>query len=118
MYVNAEKRKGSLNKQEISALINHLYATKENELVCTQVQELLPIYVEAEFEGEIEVLATAVTHDIETHLRHCPDCTELYQGLYFLVEQEAAGDLELEAPPHPAHAPQREPGALTPVAGS
>lgn len=116
MYVNAEKRKGSLNKQEIFTLINQIYASNDNELVCSQMHDLLPVYVEAEFEGE--ALAKAVTHDIETHLHHCPDCTELYQGIYFLVEQEAAGELHLEDPPHPAIPPQREPGALTPVAGS
>ena len=116
MYVNAEKRKGSLNKKEMSTLINQIYASNESELVCSQMHELLPVYVEAEFEGE--ALTTAVIHDIENHLHHCPDCTELYQGIYFLVEQEAAGELHLEEPPHPALPPQREPGALTPVAGS
>jgi hypothetical protein len=116
MYVNAEKRKGSLKKHEISTLINKIYSTNENELVCSQMHELLPVYVEAEFEGE--ALETAVSRDIETHLHHCPDCTELYQGLYFLVEQEVIGELHLEDPPHSPISPQREPGSLTPVAGS
>jgi hypothetical protein len=110
------KRKSSLNNQEISTLITRLYATKEHELLCSQIHELLPVYVEAEFEGE--PLETAVVHDIETHLQQCPDCTELYQGLCFLVELEAKGDIHLADPPHPTPTRQRESGTLTPVAGS
>ena len=116
MYVNAEKRKGSLNTQKISTLINDIYATKEDELVCTQVHGLLPLYVEAEYEGG--VLETAVTHDIETHLHHCPDCTELYQGMRFLVQQEADGELDLSDTPLPQPPVPQEAAVMTPMASS
>jgi hypothetical protein len=107
-------RKGSLIPQNISRVINQIYATKENEFNCSQIQQLLPIYVEAEFEGK-EITAS----DVEIHLNQCPDCTEIYQGMRFLIEQEAAGELDdiEEVLPHTS-TPQPEPSIMAPVASS
>lgn len=79
-----------MNPKEFTNWINRIYATKEKELDCDHTQSLLPAYVEAEFNGSA---SNPLASEIERHLLQCPDCTETYQGLRFLLKAEASGEL-------------------------
>lgn len=79
-----------MNPKEFTNWINRIYATKDKEFDCDTTQSLLPAYVEAECNGApMHPLAS----EIEDHLLQCPDCTEAYQGLCYLVKLETDGEL-------------------------
>lgn len=55
-----------------------LALTKERELTCMEVNELLDYYVELEQSGEnVKALMPAMTQ----HLRVCPECKEEHEAL-------------------------------------
>lgn len=64
--------------------IEQVYTTEEHEIDCKQLQNFLPAFVDAEVAGE-RLPQTAV---IQTHLQHCPDCQEIYEGLRLVVRAE------------------------------
>lgn len=102
-----------MNPKEFTNWVNRIYATKDRELDCDNAQSLLPAYVEAELNGSgIHPLAA----EIESHLLQCPDCTETYQGLRYLLKMEASGELA-PTDKEPATAQSRpSESKLTPVA--
>lgn len=98
-----EKR---LTPQEFADWIGRIYATKEDELDCEQVQSLLPAYVEAGFsQKEMDWLES----DIVAHLYQCPDCSETHAGLRFVMRLEAEGDLAFEPATAGAETSLRQP---------
>jgi hypothetical protein len=69
-----------------------LALTKERELTCSEVNELLDYYVELEQSGEsVKALMPTMTQ----HLRICPECVEEYEALKQIigVEPEIAASL-------------------------
>lgn len=102
-----------MKPKEFTNWINRIYATKDKELDCDTAQSLLPAYVEVELNGSaIHPLAA----EIESHLLQCPDCTETYQGLRYLLKLEASGELA-PTDKEPATAQSLSPESeLTPVA--
>jgi predicted anti-sigma-YlaC factor YlaD len=58
--------------------IRRIYATQDDELVCNEVFELLPVYVDSELAGDEPA---PKTREIEQHLKECPYCYDLYIGL-------------------------------------
>lgn len=59
-------------------LLRMLALTKERELTCSEVNELLDYYVELEQAGEnVKALMPTMTQ----HLRICPECKEEYDAL-------------------------------------
>ena len=102
-----------MKPKEFTNWINRVYATKDKELDCDHIQSLLPAYAEAGLNGSaIHPLAA----EIESHLLQCPDCTETYQGLRYLLKMEASGELAPTGK-EPATAQSRPPESeLTPVA--
>ena len=65
--------------------IEKLYTTQEHEVDCRQFQNFLPAFVEAEL-NDTPLPHTAV---LMSHLQHCPDCNEIYQGLSLVLQAEA-----------------------------
>jgi len=59
-------------------LLRMLALTKERELTCMEVNDLVDYYVELEQAGEnVKALMPAMTQ----HLRICPECKEEYEAL-------------------------------------
>ena len=102
-----------MKPKEFTNWINRIYATKDKELDCDTAQSLLSAYVEVELNG---AAMHPLAAEIESHLLQCPDCTETYQGLRYLLKLEASGELapaDKEAAPAQSRPPESE---LTPVA--
>ncbi len=70
--------------------IGKIYATKERELDCEQIQWLLPAYVDTKL--NISLIKSTEFHqlitDVKTHLSQCPDCKETYRGLWYIAQLE------------------------------
>jgi predicted anti-sigma-YlaC factor YlaD len=94
-----------LTPEEFTDWVERIYATRDNELDCTQTQAHLAAYVEAQVEG-YSIPSSLV--GLQAHLYQCPDCHEVYEALYDLVEAEALGELDAEWLPETA--------GLTPIA--
>jgi len=83
-HILLSARKGSespVSTTEMSLfhkLLRMLALTKERELTCMEVNELLDYYVELEQSGEnVKALMPTMTQ----HLRICPECKEEYEAL-------------------------------------
>jgi len=74
-----------LTQELFTRWIENLYATQDHEVDCRQFQNHLPAFVEAEL-NNTRLPHTAV---LATHLRQCPDCNEIYQGLRLVALAEA-----------------------------
>ena len=83
-----------MEAERFSQFISRVFDTESLELVCSQVQAFLPAFVEAEQDTEdVGALGAA----IQSHLRQCPDCTESYLGLAYVVGYEAEWGLPTDA---------------------
>ena len=85
-----EKEGSALKQAAFLQWIEQIYATKENELDCQQMQDLLPEFVEAEQNKTVPPHAAKAFHD---NLKQCPDCQEVYDGLRYVVEMEQAVEI-------------------------
>jgi len=66
----------------IYKLLQMLALTKERELTCMEVNELVDYYVELEQSGEnVKALMPTMTQ----HLRICPECKEEYEAVWEVV---------------------------------
>ena len=75
-----------METDRFSHFISRVFATETLELECSQVQSLLPAFVEAELEaGDTGALGTAM----HTHFCQCPDCDESYRALFYVVGCES-----------------------------
>jgi predicted anti-sigma-YlaC factor YlaD len=88
-----------LTPEEFTDWVERIYATRDNELDCTQTQTHLAAYVEAQVEGY--PIANRLA-GLQAHLYQCPDCREVYEALYDLLEAEAMGELDAEWLPETA----------------
>ncbi len=77
--------KVALAEETFTRWIEQIYTTEEHEIDCKQLQNFLPAFVDAEVNRE-RLPHTAV---IRTHLQHCPDCQEIYEGLNLVIRAEA-----------------------------
>jgi predicted anti-sigma-YlaC factor YlaD len=69
----------------LSKLLRMLALTKERELTCSEVNELLDYYLELEQSGEnVKALMPTMTQ----HLRICPECVEEYEALRQIIGKE------------------------------
>jgi hypothetical protein len=74
--------------------IRRIYATRDDEMDCDQVADLLASYVDTLVaEGEIEGCYSAV----EQHLGHCPLCLEIAAAMREAVLQESEEALPVAA---------------------
>ena len=72
------------------AWLKRVLETQEDEITCTECQNLVSQYVQLELEtGE----ATAHMPQLAHHLDQCPACWETYQLLRELVRLEGQGAL-------------------------
>lgn len=58
--------------------IRKIYATRDGELDCNELQEIIPQYVDMEVD---EKGAEAKFPQVKHHLKQCPDCYDLYVTL-------------------------------------
>lgn len=71
--------------------LNRVYATDEAEIDCNKLEELLPLYVDAQV-AELDIGEERAAR-IRRHLFQCPDCNELYNALYLVASLEAGNGL-------------------------
>jgi predicted anti-sigma-YlaC factor YlaD len=77
--------------------IRQIYATRDEELDCDQVFELIAGYVDKVVAGE----ATTGFSDVEHHLQQCPYCYDIFVGMRdaAVLEEEQVPELApLESP--------------------
>jgi hypothetical protein len=83
-------KRGNLKYEKFVQWMDRLYKTTDREVDCDQTRQLLASYVDGKVAGSVpdpEYLP------LLRHLDQCPDCSELYEGLYRVVELEAWGEL-------------------------
>lgn len=74
-----------MNLESFRAWIRSIYATRDDELDCSDVFELIPRYVDTEVAGEdAEARFPRVAH----HLDQCSRCHDLYVGVLEAAEEE------------------------------
>ncbi|RMG98846.1 MAG: hypothetical protein D6706_06585 [Chloroflexi bacterium] len=74
----------------LSEWIRKIQNTQETEPDCDWVKAYLPAFAEANFTGQ----PFDKEAQVRVHLNQCPDCAELYEGIQFLLQQEADNELE------------------------
>src|SRR3954466_10047968 len=74
-------------------LLSHIYETKPFEIDCSRLQDLLPLYVEREFDQALPPLPDDQLAAVRFHLQQCPDCREEYEGLRALMDLAPDGEL-------------------------
>jgi predicted anti-sigma-YlaC factor YlaD len=80
--------------------IRRIYATKDDELDCDQLLELLPSYVDVEIAGEAPPPHLC---EVERHLRQCPYCYDIYLGLRDAARAESECAVPQEVPVERCH---------------
>jgi hypothetical protein len=79
--------------KRLNRLLAHVYGTDGTEIDCEEFQVLLPAYVESELNLAPQSLPADAEKAIHTHLDHCPDCRDEYEGLREVLLLESDGDL-------------------------
>jgi hypothetical protein len=79
-------------------------AASRSALTCTEVEDLLPVLVDAERKGE---QIRPGYRQMSLHLRLCPECYEVYRAATDILAAQATGTLPLwpQASKRPARAP-------------
>jgi hypothetical protein len=67
-----------MRREQFSQMIRRIFATKADELVCTECLEHLPRVVDLQVSGRDPV---ARLPTVMQHLRQCPECEEVYRAL-------------------------------------
>jgi len=67
-----------VRRQDLIQSIKRIYATREQEIDCEQLQALLAAYVQTEMNG---VNPAERFPAVQQHLAQCPDCFEEYLAL-------------------------------------
>jgi hypothetical protein len=88
-----KRRRTSMADERFARWLAHIYETATSEMDCSCLQFLLPAYVEQELGLTSHLLADGQLAAVYTHLEHCPDCMEEYQGLREVVALESDGKL-------------------------
>src|SRR4051794_22509581 len=65
-------------------------ASKRSGLACSEVEDLLPAYIDAEHSRHE---APAKNKHLERHLHLCPECYEVYCAATNILEAQASGAL-------------------------
>lgn len=77
-----------LSKNNMKSLLEHISKTKDVELPCDDVYELIDEFADAAARGEdTSKLMPLVQH----HLEICRDCLEEYEALRRILEAEGSG---------------------------
>jgi hypothetical protein len=79
-----------LNREDFVRWIKQIYQTRDAEIECAQLQEVLPAFVDAEVSG---MIMNGEGHGVRLHLSHCPDCTDVYESLRAIVTLTENGRL-------------------------
>ncbi len=58
--------------------IRSIFATHDEEILCSEYVELLPRFVDLKLAGED---AEAALPQVRHHLKQCPECVEVYRVL-------------------------------------
>jgi predicted anti-sigma-YlaC factor YlaD len=79
--------------ERLARWLAHIYETSASEIDCSLLQALLPAYVEHTLDLASHPLSDHQLAAVHTHLEHCPDCREEYQGLRKVLILESGGEL-------------------------
>jgi anti-sigma factor RsiW len=75
-----------MTRRDDNPAIARLLGPAEPEILCDECFEQLDVYVEAELR---DADADATVPGMRAHLQGCPACSEEYESLRALVQQEA-----------------------------
>ena len=84
--------KAPLNQKDFQSWIDGIYKSGDTELDCRQFQEVLPVYLEAKIARQS--LDALITQKVNTHLQHCLDCSEVYNGLKYVIMHEQSDEAD------------------------
>jgi hypothetical protein len=90
MGENQTHEECTLNREDFVRWIKEIYQTRDAEIECNQLQELLPAFVDAEVRG---MIMNGEGQSVRLHLSHCPDCTDVYENLRSVVALTENGRL-------------------------
>jgi predicted anti-sigma-YlaC factor YlaD len=76
--------------------IRQIYATRDDELDCDAVFELIPKYVDKEVAGEDPTIDFP---QVEQHFKHCSRCRDIYIGVLEAAKLEEQEQAERTASP-------------------
>lgn len=77
-----------MTPKEFADWIDRVYATENDELDCYQVQAALPAIAEAEVKDT--QVDPVIVQRVQDHLHQCADCTEVYDGLKYVLAHDPA----------------------------
>lgn len=83
--MNAPQKGHSEARALWQKLLQILSLTRERELTCNEVQDLLDVYVDLEMAGENP---QAVMPLVSQHLRICPECREEHDALLKILSND------------------------------
>jgi hypothetical protein len=74
-----------MRREQFARLIRFIFAARDNEILCSQLFELLPRFVDLELLGED---AAALLPQMSHHLGQCPERHEVYRALLKTARSE------------------------------
>ncbi len=77
-----------MKKDRFERFLNSVYATRDEEISCTECFDLVSHYVELEFSGGN---AAAAMPRVQQHLHQCRACREEYEALHDLRQLDEEG---------------------------
>lgn len=84
MVSNFTPREVRLKNKKFTEWIKEIYATNTEGLDCHQTEAVLPEYVDALTDNQ--PIDSIIVKTVEEHLKHCPDCKEVFDGLKYVAE--------------------------------
>ncbi len=73
--------------------LEQIYSTRDKEIDCKTIQELLPIYVDFELANNSRTPLGDRLAPVAVHLAQCPDCAEEHAALFTIARMLADGNL-------------------------
>jgi len=82
-----------VNREQFLRWIDKIYTTREEEIDCERLKELLPAYVDFEVADGNQTPTDAPLALVAVHLSQCPDCAEEHAALLAVARMVSEGTL-------------------------
>jgi predicted anti-sigma-YlaC factor YlaD len=92
---NSKNLKGdfAVNREQFLRWIDQIFATREEEIDCERLKELLPAYVDFEVANEDRTLTEASLAVVADHLCQCADCAAEHAAILAVARMVSEGAL-------------------------
>ena len=84
-----------MNRTQFLHWLEQIYSTREVEIDCETLQEILPIYVDFELANNGRTPLGDRLAPVAVHLAQCPDCAEEHVALLTVARMLVDGSLPL-----------------------